>query len=388
MAEAIHCPSCSTRYRLRPERLRPAIRRAKCFTCGGLFPVGDIVQRLLELPAQSDTSRFRLADLKAAHEVHEDPVVAPPSLTLGDLEGVDEEILEKTLVDLPTSLPETKVEPLLEPLPSPEAVVPEAVVPEVMALPEPVAPVTPEPRAAAVAEAPTFPPEITEATLSGYTSARDAIDKLLGSVPAAPSGLKLQPESEGMDMEATLSVLDTTLSGTHAPTATDGPTDAGLTEEDLAGSSTSTMRLSQADLLAALATPTAPKLGPAPTVALQASDLLVLPESVSSNSPQASGLEGQESSHELLRLKIGEEIYGSLTMQQLTAWVEEGRILENHLVARQHSENWLEAHKVPGLRPVFERLRRERSGGAPSLDSGFGEIAPKKSLFGGLFGKA
>ena len=75
-------------------------------------------------------------------------------------------------------------------------------------------------------------------------------------------------------------------------------------------------------------------------------------------------------------------------MAQLIAWVEEGRILENHLVARQHSENWLEAHKVPGLRPVFERLRRERSGGAQSIDSGFGEIAPKKSLFGGLFGKA
>ncbi|HJW43527.1 MAG TPA: hypothetical protein VJ463_03685, partial [Geothrix sp.] len=75
------------------------------------------------------------------------------------------------------------------------------------------------------------------------------------------------------------------------------------------------------------------------------------------------------------------------TMPQLIAWVGEGRILETHLVARQHSENWLEAHKVPGLRPVFERLRRERSGSAPSLDSGIGEIAPKKSLFGGLFGK-
>jgi hypothetical protein len=74
-------------------------------------------------------------------------------------------------------------------------------------------------------------------------------------------------------------------------------------------------------------------------------------------------------------------------MPQLMAWVEEGRILENHLVARQHSENWLEAHKVPGLRPVFERLRRERSQGAPSLDSGIGDSSSKKSLFGGLFGK-
>ena len=90
----------------------------------------------------------------------------------------------------------------------------------------------------------------------------------------------------------------------------------------------------------------------------------------------------------MLRLKIGEEIYSSLTMPQLIDWVEEGRILENHLVARQHSENWLEAHKVPGLRPVFERLRRERNSLAPSLDSGLGDSSPKKSLFGGLFGKS
>jgi hypothetical protein len=90
----------------------------------------------------------------------------------------------------------------------------------------------------------------------------------------------------------------------------------------------------------------------------------------------------------MLRLKIGEEIYTGLTMAQLIAWVEEGRILENHLVARQHSENWLEAHKVPGLRPVFERLRRERTGVVPAPDLGLGDSSPKKSLFGGLFGKS
>ena len=156
------------------------------------------------------------------------------------------------------------------------------------------------------------------------------------------------------------------------------------------------MRLSQADLLAALASPVAAKAHvEEPTTALNASDLLPSPQSEprqalaltpkESFSPSA---EPMESGTELLRLKIGEDIYGSLTMAQLIAWVEEGRILENHLVARQHSENWLEAHKVPGLRPVFERLRRERSGGAQSIDSGLGEIAPKKSLFGGLFGKA
>jgi hypothetical protein len=139
------------------------------------------------------------------------------------------------------------------------------------------------------------------------------------------------------------------------------------------------MRLSQADLLAAMAAKPqatgAPGMGshpPQATVPMAFSPSEGLPD------PNA----------EQLRLKIGEEIYPGLTMPQLMAWVEEGRILENHLVARQHSENWLEAHKVPGLRPVFERLRRERSGAPSSLDSGLGgDGSPKKSLFGGLFGK-
>ncbi len=390
MAEAIHCPSCSTRYRLRPERLKPVIRRAKCFTCGGLFPVGDVVQRLLALTEPSDTSRFMIEDLEAAQHLA-DLEAAPPTLTPGDLGGVDAEILEKTLVDVPLSLPETKLEVAVE-APAPMAPHEPVAEPMVEPWPEPV----PEP----VAAAPAYPPEITESTLSGYTSARDAIDKLLGAAPAA-AGAKIQPASSGMDMEATMSALDTTLSGTNPPPASarstrgDSPTTAGLTEEDLVGPATSTIRLSQADLLAALANPAAAKAHmEEPTAALNASDLLPSPQSEprqafaltpkESFSPSA---EPMESGTELLRLKIGEDIYGSLTMAQLIAWVEEGRILENHLVARQHSENWLEAHKVPGLRPVFERLRRERSGGAQSVDFGTGEIAPKKSLFGGLFGK-
>ena len=403
MAEAIHCPSCSTRYQLRPERLKPVMRRAKCFSCGSLFPISDVVQRLLVLPAPSDTSRFRAEDVAAIQHARLDPVLAPPSLTPGDLEGVDDEILEKTLVDAPSSLPETKAEPASAPVPAPAPVTP----PEGVAWSEPAAP----PEASASLEAvaqpepepatPDFPPELTEATLSGYTSARDAIDKLLGNAPAAAPGLKIQSESDGVDMEATLSVLDSTLSGTRTPpisaraTKGDSPTASGLTEEDLAAPSASTMRLSREDLEAALATPPKPPKPRTdePTAALKPSDLMVLPDEPGeatplpgSNKPFAPGTDTQETSTELLRLKIGEEVYSNLTMAQLIAWVEEGRILENHLVARQHSENWLEAHKVPGLRPVFERLRRERNE-AIGLDASYGEIAPKKSLFGGLFGK-
>ena len=362
MAEAIHCPSCTTRYRLRPERLKPVIRRAKCFSCGGEFPIGDIVQRLLAPPAPLATAAFAPAAVAAVQQDDAEPsLVQAASLTPDDLAGSDVEALEKTLVATPPSLPEAKVE-------------------------------TP---------APPYPAEITETTLSGYTSARDAIEKLFGSAPAATTALKARQDSNPINMEATLSALDTTLGAPSAKSPSghlrdlgDRPTDSGLSDEDLDDPSRSTLRLSQADLLAALASaPASPASDP--TVALRASDLVMAREprpetaaTVPVARTFAPAMEAPQSGPEQLRLKIGEEIYGGLTMPQLIDWVEEGRILENHLVARQHSENWLEAHKVPGLRPIFERLRRERSSGAPTLDPDIGEIAPKKSLFGGLFGKS
>jgi predicted Zn finger-like uncharacterized protein len=369
VAEAIHCPSCTTRYRLRPERLKPVIRRAKCHSCGSVFPVGDIVGRLLAFPAQDAPGESAIEDGQAAQPAFPAPRDTP-SLTLGDLDGADAEVLDKTLVAIPSFLPETK------PQAAPESVPPDLAAPT-----------------------PTYPPEITESTLSGYTSARDAIDKLFGEAPPSPTRLTINRDSEAMDMEATLSALDTTLSGTsthpptdHTETQDDTPTAAGVTEAELTGPSISTMRLSREDLQAAMAAqPPAPA---EPTVALRASNLMTagggrtgglqpFPTTRSFAPPS----DASEAGAEMLRLRIGETIYGGLTMPQLIAWVEEGRILENHLVARQQSENWLEAHKVPGLRPVFEHIRRERSGVAASPDSDLGDIAPKKSLFGGLFGK-
>ena len=371
MAEAIHCPSCTTRYRLRPERLKPVIRRAKCFTCGSVFPVGDVVRRLLALPAEEtlpDSAPPPLdgADVIQPEESMPDTAQTPP-LTLSDLENTDPGLLEKTLVATPDALPEAKVE-----------------------------------------AGKSYPPEITDTTLSGYTSARDAIDKLFGIAPGTDLALKINPDTKLLDLEATLSAFEDTLGASPAtpPSADKGllddrPMDSGLGGAQPAESSNATMTLSQADILAAIAA--TPALSPVPASSINAVGLTTAPFRTSSPTPMEERLpmvprpmasafaslpDSPEPSEEMLRLKIGEEIYRGLTMPQLTAWVEEGRILENHLVARQHSENWLEAHKVPGLRPVFERLRRERNSGAPGSDSSLGDPSPKKSLFGGLFGKS
>ena len=389
MAEAIHCPSCSTRYRLRPERLRPSLRRARCFSCGEVFPLA-LPSPVAEAPAA--TASFDLADVVAAME-HLPPAPAqaeppvPSSLTLGDLEGTDAEILEKTLSGLSaTPIPEAvrdavpAAPPIPEPIPEPVAA---PAIPAFGALP-PAAP------------APAAVPEVGEDTLTGtYSSAKDAISKLFAGMPDLPQAPKTPREQSSMDMEATLSALEATLGkggatppGLPSPTEGDEPTSAGRLPESLQAPSSTTLRLSQEDLRAALQ---AGAPASAPTEALRPSDLLApLPEAPSPAAPSPQALEHtpvEEAGAERLRLKIGDEIYPSLTMGQLTAWVEEGRVLEYHLVARQHSENWLEAHKVPGLRPVFERLRRERSGSTSALDSPILEIAPKKSLFGGLFGK-
>ena len=368
MAEAIHCPSCSTRYRLRPERMRMSYRRARCFSCGEVFPLGDVAPPA-EPPAEAPaaTAAFDLADVAAA--LAQAPA-APPSLTLGDLEVTDAEILERTLSGLAEVPPAHPAEMASAPVAPPAPVV---------APIAPVAPpVPPAPPAAMV-------PEAGEDTLTGtYSSARDAISKLFAGMPDLPPVPKVPREPSSMDMEATLTALESTL-GKGAPPSLpavpegDEPTSAGRPAEDPHAPATTTLRLSQEDLRAALR---AGAPAAEPTEALRPSDLSVpLPE------PAAPTLPPEEPGVERLRLKIGEEIYPSLTMAQLTTWIEEGRILEHHLVARQHSENWLEAHKVPGLRPVFERLRREHSGAAPAFDSPSLEVAPKKGLFGGLFGK-
>jgi len=220
VTETIRCPGCSTQFLLRPERVHEAIRRARCCQCGTVFAIAEEVARLLPESAWTEPAPPALPaepEPEAASEPEPEPEAAsepepepeavsepepvpapapildgddpfaafdpppPPSLTLGDLEGSEEEILEKTLVILP----------------------------------EP-------PEAAATAEFPT-------ATASGYSSARDAISKLMGDGPpqAAPPERRLLGARNPMDVEATLSALDSTLSGPPPAAAPRAQADAG-----------------------------------------------------------------------------------------------------------------------------------------------------------------
>lgn len=469
MIERVQCPSCSAPYGLKPHRVRREHRRAMCFKCGGIFPISDAVDRLLggaapppaapaPLPAWdresavlSPTAATQAAaaisapwDLEAppppplpdselstlgipaahvsavqqaAEEILAEPV--PPTLSLDDLEGADEEIMEKTLHGV-------NLGDFAEPAP---------------AAPAAAAPPTP----------PAASPEPPGGADMGYSSAADAISRLLGGV-ATPEVQKPRPLSTSMDLEATLSALESSLKG---PADFDGPTLGGTLppvpapppsrapEPELG-----TVQLSGAELMAAMSSATVPPSEPVMPEPMERTLLLpamappprasVVPPTLAASSEQTmmmvppplvapmpapppatdiaappitaqnpgatltypsptlqiptpatpSAASSGEYDPNLLKVQIGQDVMSNLSMDQVVRMVQSGEIQEFHMVARQFSENWLEASKVPALRPVFERLRRTKPAEPMPPPPAMGETAPlKKSLFGGLFGK-
>ncbi len=434
MLESVHCPKCATHYALRPPRVLSRHRRAKCFTCDHVFSIAGEVQRLMAAgpfpgagpEAQSDYSEFQdeagatvgveaqdlniqtgttagisEAELQAAFSdeaavTAEGPLNDLPPLTLQDLEEPDS-ASERTLVLNPEAHPEHR------PFSAPPAL-PAHSIAELEALglggpppmPESLAESTPGMGNASFAEG-----------TSTYSSARDAIDKLMAGTPSVQ---RARPQSMGMrggapmDVESTLDALELTLGGIPAPQF-DDPIEPGstsvLSSRELDRAMTaqtaepeptaSTRILHREDMPSENGSPqartmmmpmpmpslTPPPPAPAPTVALS------MP---AATPPPLASQEDSVKDPNLLKIQLETETLSNVAMDQLILMVEQGRVKEYHLVARQFSENWLEANKVPALRPVFERLRRiTQIGPAPTLAN---ETAPvKKSLFGGLFGR-
>jgi len=405
--ETLRCPSCSSRYGLKPERVRPGIRRAHCFRCQTVFGIEIEVERLLAIPVAPEPPAFQLpppieeaptqetlplpedlameelaigpddlTDLmaeEAAEESTVKPIVEPepeiqakqpqippadelpPSLTLGDLEGSEDEILEKTLLVAPPEV--------TEPPPPPSA----------------------------------FKAEPT--ATGGYASARDAISKLLGDVPAA-QGSPLERRttsrtSNQMDVEAALDALDTTLGGTTrnqdlgttpgiVPPEFAHPVPAARHADDQERF-TATTKLSHEELMVAMAAaakPVAPVpppvVTPPPPVPVIQRPAPLLPEPHPADSS-------------LYKVQLPKETAQNLSIETILTWIEQGHIQEYHMVARQQSEHWIEASKVPAMRMAFDRLRRTQAIGTPQemTQPSPSETAPlKRGLFGGFFGRS
>ena len=350
MLESLSCPSCFTHYGLRPERVHQGIRRARCLQCQGVFDIEAAVQHLLApAPSLAESSpTATLEGIKPEDLLELDEALAPPpepvsepaaeasfedsALTLGDLEGSEDDILEKTLV----------IDPPQEPV---------------------------------------LAPTEDEATDGGgFSSAKDAIARLLGDAPAAVER-RNSGRGGSMDVEATLDALENTLGGTPTKNLA-GRSASPQLEFPQPSPMGSTVRLSSSELQAAMAAgASAPPPSQAPTVAIP---------SMASTRP---GFTPQPASSEvapsgdlnLLKIQVGQDTFQNVTLEQLTSWIEQGRVQDWHLVARQFSENWIEAGKVPSLRPVFERVRRTASqaNAAPNTEAPAPFDAPaKKGLFG------
>ena len=394
MVEAIQCPSCQTRYGLRQARVRSGVRRAQCFRCGDVFQIEPEVKRLLAALEPAAISSVPLAALAEVREHHDasTPALESHDLTLGDLE-IPEPELEET--------------PAVAALPSPTETAPIPSMARTPALPmaemEPAAapsmadfelPPIPEPAAA-----PEAAPEEAAAFGGSYASARDAIARLFGDTPLAPS--PTANLRNALDMDAGMKALEDTLGGVKPEALSTKPFAAPahepnavpMAEAELPHAS-ATLRLTAAEVASAtgstISSGSTLSKAPEPPEITQEEVTVVLPPPPApvSASTAASTLDAADPS--ALRLRIGDQTYAGLDLPTIAKWIEEGRVLEDHQVARGMSENWMDAFKVPALRPVFERLRRARAGITdilPPPPTGIADTGSKRGLFGGMFGK-
>lgn len=394
--ETLRCPSCSTQYGLRAHRVKPSHRRARCFRCQSIFGIESEVARLLAVPVEDPREDLTPVQASAAVEemdlldfeapelaVEAAPVLAAaPTEEVGDFDlgAVNFQDFDDDPAQLEVASPASVAKPeadlSLGDLGAEDDLMEKTLVID-------------PPAAAAPAE------DLSADFSSGsYRSAKDAISKLLGDMPAPaapqPERRSLSRSNSGMDVEATLDALDSTLGGTSPAQDLEStrPLKAAPLVEPVpevptpapAPDSGSTVRISQQDLMAALTRPEAAPspAGPRPTMPQPPAAPVVarpIPE------PSPANDQG------LLKLQVGSEVYQNLTVEQINAWIDQGRVTEANLVARQFSENWIEAIKVPTLRPAFERLRRQRSLPTELPPPPAAELPQKRSLFGGLFGR-
>jgi hypothetical protein len=103
------------------------------------------------------------------------------------------------------------------------------------------------------------------------------------------------------------------------------------------------------------------------------------------NEPQAEPAPPATNEGARIKVRIGDDLIENLTIEEVATMVEDRRLLENHYIARQFSENWIMASLVPTLRPIFEKIRAEKVRfevpPPPSAQGG------KRGLFNGLFGR-
>jgi predicted Zn finger-like uncharacterized protein len=222
---------------------------------------------------------------------------------------------------------------------------------------------------------------------ASYASARDAIEQLMGTAPAPTAPVRMGGRS-AMDVEATLDALSSTLGEAPAPVTASTPASApepipealpaAAPQSDLS----STVKLTSEEIKNAMASMGDPARSAAPV----APPRPAIP-APADNPPLALVDPALAQGADLLKIQLEQETCQNVTIEQMTAWIEQGRVLEYHMVARQFSEHWIEAGKVPALRPVFDRMRKIREVQAEEPPKPPEPPPVKRGLFSGLFGR-
>ncbi|HJU83164.1 MAG TPA: zinc-ribbon domain-containing protein [Holophagaceae bacterium] len=331
---------------------------------GGFSSAKDAISKLFgtaPLAIPSQPSRQTPVDVESGLAALED--------TLG---GVKPEDLSPKPFALPPPPP---------PAPAP-APVPALELPTEFELPPLPAPPAPAPAAALETQ------EMQVETSGGFTSAKDAMSKIFGDLPPMPSPVPSLGKAEtpsdlslNLEIPGAAATKRLSLAEMHAAMAAEAPQPAPSPLPPPKPGAPAPVSATGRTTTGSFKLPVAPlELSPE-----EVTMVMPPPPGAAAAAPMASAPASDDPN--LLKLKAGDQVFTGLSLETLSKWVEEGRILEDHHVARQFSENWIEASKVPGLRPVFERMKRSRQ--APvdlSAPPSMPEPA-KKSLFGGLFGK-
>jgi hypothetical protein len=385
--------------------VRKGIKRARCFRCHADFGVEDVVAKLLGIDAEE---------------------YAPPTFPSAVLTNDGGAVIEAG------GLGAEEAEEFDAPVPISEGAAPEeddAIEP--MAVPsleaggmgaeeaeEFDAPVPLSEGAASAEDDVIEPMPVPGLEASGLGAAADE-----ATSPMATEGF---PATEMFEIanddiaqlikaEAADAGIETEMQSLDAPKAmdVDEPIQEGLPSADDENTATAlaggTVRLTPEDILAALASsgnaanapeasaPAAPKEKlPEDASVAQKADIpaateTTAPGPTSEEKPKDAAApigaaEPVNNEASKIKVRMGSVLIEQLTIEEVAAMAEEGKLEEHHLVARQFSENWIEAPKVPVLRPIFERLRRNRQPEMPPPPATKAP-APKGGLFGRLFGR-
>ena len=333
MSEIIQCPNCSTAYHLRPDRVHPGIKCARCLRCGTDFSIEDTV-RLLSAQAEDSPPAYVQSD-------------AQPSFDIETENGQPIHPLHPLDAEVTGEAQENTLSPLQEEFQATDG------------LTHVFSDAAPDIKSESPADSfggadPLSPQNVFDAMASsmsiaepGDAAAFQQEQTAQGAESTASMELESQPEEarETMDLDS-------------APQTESTPSMELESEPEEAPGTTS--------------------VGSAPR-----------PESASSiehkDKPEEAVRPGIISEQETPRLKIRMEdtLREHLTMEELAAMAEDGRLHKNHLVAYQSSDIWIEASKVPALRPIYGRLH-QASDGHPDDTS---DSPPKRSFFKGLFNR-